>query len=121
MPYPHVQKMAQNPKGDMCDGNGTSHRKHASMHDLKNVRHTRVGVWDLYEDLDVSNKGLFGMPGFDTIRNEMPYVWRMLKEIVGLGNCRTLLILYFGAYAGLAVLPAITLWKVLETSLYERH
>ena len=78
------------------------------------VKHTRVGVWDLYEERNP--KIVWRLPGFATIEHyadmlqNLPYVWRMLKDISSIPNCWLLLCCYLLVAFAHSLLPAVTLW-----------
>ena len=79
--------------------------------DLEGVRHTRLGVWDLYEDLDTERKEVLGLSAqIEDAKQCLPYVWRMLVEISRLRDCRMLLAAAAVVHAALAFVPAVSLW-----------
>lgn len=47
--------------------------------------------------------------------NNLPYVWRMLKDIVTIPSCLTLLVSYLILEFAVALVPAVSLWCVSET------
>lgn len=90
------------------------------------VKHTKVGVWDLYEEkpplVHLSWTAYFGM---DTTleqlleaRNCLPFVWRMMMDIGSIRACWMHLMMYLGLEMLLSLIPALSLWCVsLFTSL----
>ena len=81
--------------------------------DTSRVRHTRVGVWDLYEEVDTEVESIPGwtrLQQLHDIKQCCPYVWRMLKDIAALRNCWMLLLSYVGVTLVLSLLPALSLW-----------
>ncbi|RDB28996.1 Lipid A export ATP-binding/permease protein MsbA [Hypsizygus marmoreus] len=81
--------------------------------DTKNVKHTRIGVWDLYEE---TQPELAHVPGSSRLEsyfemvNGLPYVWRMLKDIGSIRACWSLLAMYLAIECISSLLPAVTLW-----------
>lgn len=93
---------------------GASNRKGSfNPDDRKNVRHTKIGVWDLYEEI---NPELARIPGSSRLETYMellqglPYVWRMLKDIGGIKDCWTLLGIYLLLEVAISLIPAVILW-----------
>ena len=90
-------------------------------YDTKNVKHTRIGVWDLYEEIDTK---LAHVPGsswlgsFLEIIDGLPYIWRMFKELASMRSSWPLFAAYFIIRLMLSFLPALTLWQVLLTQWY---
>ncbi|KAH9947363.1 P-loop containing nucleoside triphosphate hydrolase protein [Amylocystis lapponica] len=78
------------------------------------VKHTRVGVWDLYEERHP--KFIWRLPGLSTVERygEMfqnaPYVWKMLKDISSIRNCWSLLCCFLLVQLLLSLIPAASLW-----------
>lgn len=83
------------------------------MDTSKNVKHTRIGVWDLYEDMSsvpISSK--LSWPGFKSyaaLAQAMPYVWRMIKDIASAPDCSFLLLAYILVELIISLIPAISL------------
>lgn len=81
--------------------------------DANGVKHTAVGVWDLYEQVQPESAQIPGSlqlePFLDIIRS-LPYVWRMVKDIGSIRTCRILLTIYFVIEAIASLLPAVALW-----------
>lgn len=81
--------------------------------DAKHVKHTKLGVWDLYEE---KSPTLARIPGgsraesYLEMYQSLPFVWRMLKDIGSIRSCWIML----GIYAIMVVLgslvPALSLW-----------
>ncbi|KZT68754.1 P-loop containing nucleoside triphosphate hydrolase protein [Daedalea quercina L-15889] len=94
---------------------GQSHRARTfDPEDSKRVKHTRIGVWDLYEE----KQPIFGwdIPGTSTleyyleITRSLPYVWQMLKDMSSIQNCWIFATLYVIVGLALSVIPAASLW-----------
>ncbi|OCH85359.1 P-loop containing nucleoside triphosphate hydrolase protein [Obba rivulosa] len=82
--------------------------------DHSRVKHTKVGVWDLYEDIP---RKLDHVPGASSIekilemKQDLPYLWRMLADIASIKSCWFLLGTYtFLCFLIDAILPAVSLW-----------
>ncbi|KAG2345400.1 hypothetical protein BDR05DRAFT_998534 [Suillus weaverae] len=81
--------------------------------DARRVRHTRIGVWDLYEDLqtDFSRKmGLSRSKTYAQLVQTMPYIARMFKDILSIRRARMLLPAFLAVEVLESLLPAISLW-----------
>ncbi|EED84781.1 predicted protein [Postia placenta Mad-698-R] len=82
--------------------------------DVKRVSHTRLGVWDLYEEraqvLGLRIPGTSRLEHYLSVSQSLPYVWKMLKDISGIQNCWLLLLLYLTVEFIKALLPATSLW-----------
>jgi len=82
--------------------------------DVKRVQHTRIGVWDFYEE----KQPILGwnIPGTSTLEHylevtrSLPYVWRMMKDISQIRNCWILVLLYIFVELAQSLLPAASLW-----------
>jgi hypothetical protein len=89
--------------------------------DTDRVKHTSIGVWDLYEERQTDMPSIPGSSRLETYAQIVqctPYVVRMLKDILGIRRCRILLSAYLVVEALTSLEPAISLWYV--TKLYLR-
>ena len=81
--------------------------------DSKNVKHSRLGVWDLYEE---KHPELARIPGaskaesYLEIAQSLPYVLRMIKDLGNIENCWLLLSLYLFVIILSSLIPAVALW-----------
>jgi len=88
--------------------------------DANTVKHTRLGVWDLYEQVD---PGIIRLPGVSKmarrleVLNDLPYVWRMLKDVASIKSCWLYFLIYCVVELFSALLPAVTLWFVFDYGL----
>lgn len=96
--------------------------------DLTKVKHTKIGVWDFYQDvLTLGTKSHFSwrikLHFFDNFRkcipehyleavDSLPYVWLMLRDIAALRECWMLLSMYLVVELLLSLIPAVSLWYV---------
>ncbi|OSD05596.1 P-loop containing nucleoside triphosphate hydrolase protein [Trametes coccinea BRFM310] len=97
--------------------------------DTSRVKHTRYGVWDVYED---HSSRVSTMPGSWTLEkyaemiNCLPYIWRMLKDILAIPACTFLFITFCVTQAGVALVPALALWyqgqllQIMQTAIDTR-
>jgi len=96
--------------------------RHGSFdpYDANTVKHTQLGVWDLYEQVD---PGIIRLPGVSEavrrleVLNDFPYVWRMLKDVASIKSCWLYFLIYCIVELLSALLPAVTLWFVVVFSL----
>ncbi|KAG1908605.1 P-loop containing nucleoside triphosphate hydrolase protein [Suillus fuscotomentosus] len=81
--------------------------------DLRPVTHTRIGIWDLYEE---RGKELPRSPDSSIlktivqIRDNMPYVVRMFKEILNIRRVPMLLSAFLAVKVLDSLIPAVSLW-----------
>jgi hypothetical protein len=81
--------------------------------DSKNIKHSRLGVWDLYEE---RHPELSRIPGasraesYLEIGQGLPYLWRMVKDIRNIENCWLLLSMYIVVIIMSSLVPAVALW-----------
>ena len=78
------------------------------------IEHKRYGVWDYYEEFDLTNRPwLVTAPILDQW-NEivlcLPYVVRMLKDVFNIPGCNVLMLEYATTELGMALIPAVTVW-----------
>ncbi|KAI0716191.1 P-loop containing nucleoside triphosphate hydrolase protein [Cerioporus squamosus] len=94
------------------------------------VKHTRTGVWDEYVEVDPDAGKLpiraAVVKKYKNVARSMPYLARMVKDVLGIPGCKSQAGLYVGASLGTAVLPAATLWfqgqlvKMMEAAVETR-
>lgn len=81
--------------------------------DTQNIKHTRIGAWDLYEEIQPE---LIHIPGSSRLEpyleivQSLPYVLRMLKDIGSIRACWFHLALYLIVECIASLVPAISLW-----------
>ena len=89
-------------------------------HNASSVKHTRLGVWDLYEEFE---PGLVRVPGASRLEKYMdilectPYVWRMVRDVLSIPSCAVLCVLHALINLGMAVVPALGLWYAFNLIL----
>ena len=99
----------------MRHGRGKRGPKHGNFDpcDANTVKHTQLGVWDLYEQVD---PGIIRLPGvFEVaqrleVLNDLPYVWRMVKDVASIRSCWFYFIIYCIVELLSSLLPAVALW-----------
>lgn len=100
---------------DLCDALVTWSPHHFHFMDpLKNVKHTRIGVWDLYEDISATPiSSRLRWPGFKSytiLARSVPYVWRMIKDIASTPDCSFLLLAFLLLELVISFIPAVSLY-----------
>ncbi|KAG1777296.1 P-loop containing nucleoside triphosphate hydrolase protein [Suillus placidus] len=95
--------------------------------DARRVKHTRIGVWDLYEDRQTDMPHIPGSSRLETysqIVQSMPHVLRMLKDILSIRQCWLLLSVFLVVEVLASLTPAISLWYApklyVETAIETR-
>ncbi|KAF8895019.1 P-loop containing nucleoside triphosphate hydrolase protein [Gymnopilus junonius] len=71
------------------------------------VQHTRLGLWDLYEDTSYNHSP--PREFWAVYVHAVPFVWRMVCEIVSIRQCSFLLVCYVLVLLLSSVVPAIAL------------
>ncbi|KAI0638774.1 P-loop containing nucleoside triphosphate hydrolase protein [Trametes polyzona] len=107
----------------------TEEKKAFKPEDRSSVKHTRLGVWDVYEEIPAPFLSIPGAGMFEKhaeVVKCFPYIRRMLKDVFALPYCATLLVLFFAAELGKAFIPALTLWfqvqllQIMQTAIDTR-
>ena len=81
--------------------------------DAKHVKHTKLGVWDLYQE---KAPNLARIPGatraelYLEMCQSFPFVWRMLKDIGRIRSCWFMLGIYTSMVVLGSLVPALSLW-----------
>ncbi|KAG2345399.1 P-loop containing nucleoside triphosphate hydrolase protein [Suillus weaverae] len=81
--------------------------------DAHRVKHTRIGIWDLYEERQPQSLRMLGSSISETyawVLQNMPYVVRMLKHMHSIPRCSILLSAYLVVELLGTLMPAISLW-----------
>ena len=83
-------------------------------HDATRIKHTRIGVWDLYEEKhsDIPIPGASRLETASHMLQGLPYVWRMLKDICSVQRCLVLMFLFLAVEVATSLIPAVSLWSV---------
>jgi hypothetical protein len=80
--------------------------------DTRRFKHTRIGVWDLYEERRTG----YYIPGLSIrqtcgqIIESMPYVVQMLRDVLSIRRSWLLLSAFFIVEVLISLIPAISLW-----------
>jgi hypothetical protein len=86
------------------------------VNDEGRIKHTKVGVWDLYEERIAQSRFLSKLPGLETLESyaeafrSLPYVWMMIRDIAAIKGCWMMLLVYAIVDLMLSLLPAVSLW-----------
>jgi len=81
------------------------------------ILYTKLGVWDLYQELNPDSDS-FSLPSWlttvpelhDDLVRSLPYLRRMVKDIIGIMQCQIQLVSYVAMRLLLSLLPAVELW-----------
>ncbi|KAJ7583263.1 P-loop containing nucleoside triphosphate hydrolase protein [Mycena floridula] len=88
--------------------------------DTTNVKHVKLGVWDLYEEVDPKLAKIPGSSRMESLLSAydtMPFVWRMIKDVASIRSCWFYLAIYVSVGLISSLVPAVSLWysgKLLE-------
>ncbi|KIK38572.1 hypothetical protein CY34DRAFT_25587 [Suillus luteus UH-Slu-Lm8-n1] len=78
--------------------------------DARRVKRSRIGVWDLYEERPTDNPGSSILETYARIRESLPYVVRMLKDILSIKRVRRLLPIFLVVEVLGSLTPAVSIW-----------
>lgn len=81
--------------------------------DVSSVKRSKVGVWDLYEDVGGKFTQIPMLANLESLWESLdclPYVWRMFSDIAGIQGCLLYLSIYVVLEIGLSLLPALGVW-----------
>jgi len=79
----------------------------------KVLEHTRIGVWDLYQERDQLLSYLptsWKLDAYTEMWNDLPYLWKTMRDIASVAW--PMLSLYLVLTLAGSLLPALTLWCV---------
>ncbi|KAG1822170.1 P-loop containing nucleoside triphosphate hydrolase protein, partial [Suillus variegatus] len=90
---------------------------HAGEFDHKDTRrfkHTRIGIWDLYEERQSSARKRVSsmLQTYTPIIYSVPLLVRMLKDVLSIRRCSVLLPAYLVVEVLASLIPAVSLWYV---------
>ncbi|KAL4065775.1 P-loop containing nucleoside triphosphate hydrolase protein [Scleroderma yunnanense] len=97
--------------------------------DAQRIKHTRLGVWDLYEERMTDKIPIPASSRLEILVQMfqgLPHVWRMLKDVCSIRRCLVLICLYLLVEIGTALIPAMSLWysgqllALVETAVEKR-
>ena len=81
----------------------------------KELKHTKAGIWDVYEQISTGKFGI-NIPGVSKVsRNlefiqDLPFVWRMVKDVTKIKSCWYYLSLFVVVKVLASLEPAVALW-----------
>ena len=93
----------------------TSRKGVFNHEDVTKVKHTKVGVWDLYEEKEPELANIPGSSRLEQLlamKQDLPYLWMMLKDIGSIRSSWGLLVVYMAVVIISAMIPAVSLWYV---------
>jgi hypothetical protein len=85
----------------------------------KVLEHTRIGVWDLYQERDQLLSYLptsWKLDAYTEMWNDLPYLWKAMRDIASVAW--PVLSLYLVLTLANSLLPALTLWCVRASPFY---
>jgi hypothetical protein len=88
-----------------------THTRNLDPKDAHRVRHTRVGIWDIYEDRETDVSRIAWM--YAQIVQSVPHILRMLKDILGIRRGWMLLSTLLVIEVLASLTPAVSLWYVM--------
>ena len=78
------------------------------------IRRAHIGVWDFYEETyeGLPSKSLLTSASqhFSTIREDLPFVARMVHEVFNIPGCAWLAFWYVLIKVAKSLIPAVTIW-----------
>ena len=90
----------------------------------KEIKHTKAGIWDVYEQIPQGRFG-FDSPWVEkVVRNleileDLPFYWRMVKDVVKFKSCRYYLSLFLLVKTLVSLQPAVRLWYVILRVIWD--
>lgn len=92
---------------------GDRAQKHLDI--IKEFKHTEAGVWDIYEQIphrkfDVGIPMISALPYYADITEDLPFVWRMVKDVIKIESCSYYLCLLIMVEFLASLVPAVSLW-----------
>lgn len=97
----------------MDDNNSTKRKSDLA----KELKHTRAGVWDIYEQVPQNGFG-FDLPWTSDLNpnlnafGNLPLVWKVVKDVIKIKSCGYYLCLFILVKILLSLQPAVALWCV---------
>ena len=88
----------------------------------KEFKHTKADIWEVYEQIPTGKIG--AIPGVSKLfRNleiieDLPFVWRMVKEVITIKSCWYYLCLFMFVKFLASLEPAVALWFVIIRVIY---
>ncbi|KAG2748574.1 P-loop containing nucleoside triphosphate hydrolase protein [Suillus brevipes Sb2] len=85
-----------------------THTRNLDPKDARRVRHTRVGIWDIYEDRETDVSRIAWT--YAQMVQIVPHIFRMLKDILGIRRGWMLLSTLLVIEVLASLTPAVSLW-----------
>lgn len=112
-PYPRFEK---HPLEDAED------RAQALSELAREFKYTKAGIWDVFEQIPAS-KFSINIPGLSTLYRrlefirDLPFVWRMVKDVIKINSCWYYLTLFTLTKLLASLEPAVALWCVVPHAI----
>ena len=78
------------------------------------VTHSKIGVWDWYEEVDPDRRQISIVSRFKKSYADLaasaPYVVRMFRDVLSIPGCKPHLAIFGLTELGLALVPAASIW-----------
>ena len=84
----------------------------------KEFKHTKTGIWDAYEQIPAGRLNI-NIPGVSKLAQgleiveDLPFVWRMVKDVATIESCWYYLCLFTFVKLLVSLEPAVALWFVV--------
>ena len=84
----------------------------------KEFKHTKAGIWDAYEQIPAGRLNI-NIPGVSKLAQgleiveDLPFVWRMVKDVATIKSCWYYLCLFTFVKLLVSLEPAVALWFVV--------
>ncbi|KAG2157762.1 P-loop containing nucleoside triphosphate hydrolase protein [Suillus bovinus] len=94
--------------------------------DARRYKHTRIGVWDLYEERRTRIRTSPILKACAQIIQSAPLLVRIFKDVLGIRRCSVLLSAYLVVSGLASLIPAVSLWysgqllRLVETAMETR-
>ncbi|KAJ7583266.1 P-loop containing nucleoside triphosphate hydrolase protein [Mycena floridula] len=76
-----------------------------------NIKHVKLGIWDVYEEIDPKTSRYERLASrFHEAREALPFMWRMVKDVLAIRSCWFPLCVYLAARFVSSLIPAVAMW-----------
>ena len=93
---------------------GSAPAKEADPYVDRVVTHSKIGVWDWYEEVDPDRRQISILSRFKKSYTDLaasaPYVVRMFRDVLSIPGCKPRLAIFGLTELGLALVPAASIW-----------
>ena len=102
------------PDPDTDTHSGPAPAKEADPYAGRVVTHSKIGVWDWYEEVDPDRSQISVISrlrkSYTDLAGSFPYVIRMFRDVLSIPGCRPHLAVFGLTELGLALVPAASIW-----------